>query len=315
MPSRAEIEAFVAAARHGGVTRAAELLHRSQPAISRRIGQLEAALGAPLLDRGAGSPTLTEAGRVFLPHAEAALAALKDGAAAVAGLEDETGGGIGLAIVGTLADSLVIAVLQDFLRRRPDVELDLRTATSAEVSELVRRGEVALGLRYDPPPTGDLTAHEVGREPLQLVCAADHRLAGRRLRRLDPLAGERWLVFPTTRSRPNTALQHAERTLAKAGLHDIERMVVDSLNAQKRLVEAGFGIALMPESAVRDELARGSLAAIDGPGLRLTQTVAAVCRRTGYLNGAARALLDELLAAKDRPISAPSPTSGRRRRP
>lgn len=297
MPSRAEIEAFVAVARHGGVTRAAELLHRSQPAISRRLSQLEAALGAPLLDRGSGGLVLTGAGEAFLPHAEAALAALKDGAAAVAALSDESAGEVSLAIVGTLADSPVIGVLQAFLRQRPAVALDLRTATSAEVSELVRRGEVALGLRYDPPPSGDLTNREIGAEPLHLVCAADHPLAGRRLRALTRLRGERWLVFPTRRSRPNSVLQHVQRALARAGVDDFETMIIDSLNAQKRLVEAGFGVALVPESAARDEIRRGSLAVIDAPALHLSQSVAVVSRRTGYLNGAARALLAELLAA------------------
>jgi len=281
----------VAVVRHGGVTRAADVLGRSQPAVSRRLSQLEATLGAELLDREVGSAALTEAGRVFLPHAEAALAALQDGAAAVAGLENDRAGGISLAIVGTLADSPVIGVLQAFLRERPGIELDLRTATSAEVSDLVRRGEVMLGLRYDPPESDGLIAQAVGEESLQLVCAADHALAGQRLKRLDRLAGERWLVFPTTRSRPNTALSHVQRVLARAGLEPLEQMVVDSLNAQKRLVEAGFGIALMPESAARQELERGSLRVIEGWGLAVSQTVAAVHRRRGYLNGAARALL------------------------
>ena len=319
MPSNTEIEAFVAVARQGGVTRAAEVLHRSQPAISRRIGQLEAKLGAPLLDRGAGPVGLTEAGRIFLPHAEAALAALKDGAAAVAGLEDEQRGGISLAIVGTLADSPVIAALQTFLRARPGIELDLRTATSAEVSELVRRGEVALGMRYDPPASDGLEVHDIGEEPLQLVCAPDHALAGRRLRRLDKLAGERWLVFPTTRSRPNTVLNLATQALLKAGLDAPRHMIVDSLNAQKRLVEAGFGIAMMPESAAREELRRGSLAAIDAPELRLSQRVAALHRRKGYLNGPARALLAELTSRGSTPISAKagraSPSAGTRPHP
>ena len=77
------LKTFVAIAELGGFTRAGARLQRSQPAISRRLGLLEQELGAPLFDRLRGRARLTEAGRVFRPHAEAALAALKDGQEAV----------------------------------------------------------------------------------------------------------------------------------------------------------------------------------------------------------------------------------------
>ena len=73
------IRTFLSIAQFGGFTRAAGQLHRSQPAISRRIGLIEQELGAPLLERVRGGVRLTEAGRAFLPFAEAALAAIKDG--------------------------------------------------------------------------------------------------------------------------------------------------------------------------------------------------------------------------------------------
>src|SRR5712692_11038954 len=81
-----ELQTFVSIARLGGLTRAAGQLHRSQPAITRRIKLLEDQLGVPLLERGRGGTMLTEAGRTFLPYAEAVLAALKDGAQAVQAL-------------------------------------------------------------------------------------------------------------------------------------------------------------------------------------------------------------------------------------
>jgi DNA-binding transcriptional LysR family regulator len=82
-----EIEAFVSIARLGGFARAAEALHRSQPAISRRIEMLEEQLRTSIFERVRGGVLLTAAGRSFLPYAEAALASLKDGTEAVRGLE------------------------------------------------------------------------------------------------------------------------------------------------------------------------------------------------------------------------------------
>ena len=97
-----DLETFVSIAQLGGVTRAAGRLHRSQPAITRRINLLEDQLGAPLFERGRGGAMLTEAGRTFLPYAQAILAALKDGTQAVQALQGEGHGAVSLAIVGTL---------------------------------------------------------------------------------------------------------------------------------------------------------------------------------------------------------------------
>src|SRR5260221_11960385 len=109
-----EIEPFVAVAELGGFPRAAQRLHRTQPAISRRLGLLEQELGAPMFERIRGNTSLTEAGRAFLPHAEAALAALKDGREAVRGLRTGMRGAISLALVGTLADTQIVDVLRSF---------------------------------------------------------------------------------------------------------------------------------------------------------------------------------------------------------
>src|SRR5215831_4877685 len=87
-----EIQSFVSIAQLGGVTRAASRLHRSQPAITRRIKLLENQLGVSLLERIRGGVILTQAGRAFLPHAEAVLASLKDGAQAVKALHEEERG-------------------------------------------------------------------------------------------------------------------------------------------------------------------------------------------------------------------------------
>ncbi len=84
-----EIETFVAIAELGGFTRASQKLHRTQPAISRRLSLLEQELGVPLFERIRGHARLTEAGHVFLPHAEAVLAALKDGREAVRAAESD----------------------------------------------------------------------------------------------------------------------------------------------------------------------------------------------------------------------------------
>src|SRR5262245_20946653 len=166
---------FVSIAQLGGVTRAAGQLHRSQPAITRRINLLEGQLGAPLVERGRSGAVLTEAGRTFLPYAQAVLAALKDGTQAVRSLQGEDHGAVSLAMVRTLAGTTIVEQLRCFSARHRNARLELRTANSFEVSDMVRRGEVGLGLRYFGDPSPELVCRLISEERLVLVCSAHHK--------------------------------------------------------------------------------------------------------------------------------------------
>jgi DNA-binding transcriptional LysR family regulator len=292
-----EIEAFVAIARHGGVTRAADRLHRSQPAISRRIRLLEGHLGTPLIERVRGRAMLTEAGEVFLPHAESVLAMIKDGAEAVRALRDAGHGTIMVALVGTLASTSIVGQLSAFRRDHPGIRVELCTANSHEVSNLVRRGEATFGLRYYSDPMPDLISEEVAAEVMIVVCAPDHPLAGATLDDASVLGADRWVGFPAAKGQVDRQAV-LSRQLAAAGLGQVEIVVIDSLTAQKRLVEAGFGLALMPESAVSEELRLGTLTVIKAAGLETAMPVAVVHRKRGFLSAAARSLLDVVRAGK-----------------
>nr|WP_274532165.1 LysR family transcriptional regulator [Ktedonobacter racemifer] len=151
-----EIEAFVTIQRTGGFTRAAELLHLSQPAVSRRIELLERELGVALFERLSNGIRLTEAGQAFLPYAQQVLTAIVDGKAAIHALEEEEQGTIELALVGTLASTQLTTHLQAFREAYPRVHLRLRTARSDEVSTLVQQGDAHLGLRYFADPHPDI---------------------------------------------------------------------------------------------------------------------------------------------------------------
>jgi DNA-binding transcriptional LysR family regulator len=295
------VETFLAIAELGSFTGAARRLHRSQPAISRRLEIVEHELGAPLFERLRGRARLTEAGRIFLPHAESALASLRDGRDAVRGLQAGIEGEISLALVGTLADTHVVTALRAFAARSAHVRLQLRTASSREVTDLVRRGEVTLGLRYFRVDRPELVSLDAGHEKMLVVAAAGHRLAGRRIRQTRLLVGERWIGFPSAPGERDSGQTLAQQ-LTRAGLNDAELTLIDSLTAQKRLAQAGFGLALVPESSVRDELRQGVLVALDVPSMQTTIPITAVHRRNGYLSAAAKALLALLTTGRDRGV-------------
>jgi DNA-binding transcriptional LysR family regulator len=131
----------------------------------------------------------------------------------------------------------------------------------------------------------------VDDERLVPVCAPDHPLSG--ARRVTPAAlrGERWLAFPPRAgSAPEPYASALERRLAACGLDAAEIVPIDSLTAQKRMVEAGFGLALMPASAVAEELAAGTLRELRAATLRATIPVVLVHRRNAFQSGATQAL-------------------------
>jgi DNA-binding transcriptional LysR family regulator len=297
-----ELEAFLCIAEAGAFTQASRRLARSQPAITRRIQHLEQALGCRLFERTGRKVALTEAGAALLPHAEAALASVRDGERAVRELAQHGARKLAvpallpIAIVGTLADSHIVDALREFEARFAGASVELRTATSLEVSRLVRSGESALGIRYGADADSRLESLPLGVEKLCVVVPASHRIRAGRLSDLGPLQGERWLGFPPPRGRPDAGAATLERQLVAAGAGQPAITTIDSLTAQKRLVQAGLGIALMTRSSVREELRIGSLRIIEVTSLRAELPVVIVRRRDGYQSRLALSFI-ELLAA------------------
>src|SRR5215831_20210062 len=163
---------------------------------------------------------LTEVGLTFLPYAEAVLAALKDGTQAVQALQGGDHGAVSLAIVGTLAGTTIVQQLRRFSARHTNARLELRTANSFEVSDMVRRGEVSLGLRYFGDPSPELISHQISEERIVVVCSAQHKWGGKRLRDADQLRANQWFSLPMTRHRGSFAHLLA-RQLASARLDDV----------------------------------------------------------------------------------------------
>src|SRR5262249_7439874 len=156
-----------------------------------------------------------------------------------------------LAIVGMLVEAPLARAFGELVRS--SMKLSVLTSTSAEVSRLVRRGEANLGVRYFADDDPDVISEEIGHERMCVVAARK------------PSSEQRWVGFPLTRTAKEDFGRLLQQQLAAAGLERAEVMPVDSLSAQKRLVEEGLGLALLPESSIREELRRGTLTLVDMP--------------------------------------------------
>lgn len=290
------LKTFITIHRTGGFSHAATVLGRSQPAISRRIALLEAELKAPLFERTGAGIVLSDAGRLLLPYAQQMLATMEDAARAVEAFRSGAAGSLSLAAVGTLASTNLTAILKRFAKRFPKVHVALRTATSAEVSDIVRGGEAAIGLRYFDDPAPDLICRAVGDERLVVACARNHRLAGNSVAKFIALRSERWIAFPIVPGRREASAQMVHTQFLMRGIDAFAWTPIDSLTAQKRLVEAGYGIALVPESAIHEELSGKTLATIRVRDLNAVNPIFAVVRKNGYLSKAAKHLIEMLKA-------------------
>ncbi|WP_051342212.1 LysR family transcriptional regulator [Pseudonocardia spinosispora] len=292
------VATFLAIVRHGGFTRASEVLHVSQPAISRRIRLLETELGAPLFERGARGVLLTEAGRSFLPYAETLATVVQDGLASVSEVHGGRSGEVTLAFIGTLAGTDLTDRLREFRDASPEVRFRIRTAPSDVVSDLVRRGEATLGLRYAEDTHPDLVSTTIGHEELLPVAPAGHPLLSERDLAPERLARYPWITFPARPGEPRQPYADAlETLLGRDALEVAEIVPIDSLTAQVRMVEAGFGLAVLPRSGVGTELSTGRLRVLDVPRARFAIPVVLVQRRAGFLSGAAQALRTLLLSS------------------
>jgi DNA-binding transcriptional LysR family regulator len=253
-----QLEAFVEAQRRGSITRAAEALDLTQPTVTARLHGLERELGTPLLVRGRRGVTLTAAGRRFLPRAMAALEAVRRGVADTRSARDAHGGFLTLGLASDLALYLAPAALAKFARTHPDVEVTVRSGRSRAVAEALRADEIEIALVSQLVVLPELAARPLFTEDVPVVVGKSHPFARRGRVAIEDLALSGLVV------RDPAAYLHALTLayFAQAGTAPRILMELDNTEACKRVVLAGFGAALLPEMAIRDELRRGELVTV-----------------------------------------------------
>ena len=292
-----QLEAFVEAARRGSVSRAAEALYLTQPSLTQRVRALEMDLGQQLLVRAGRGVRLTPAGRLFLPRAEAALAALSRGAEEVKTLRESQGGRLALAAVPDVATYVLPGVLGSYHRGHPAVEIVVHTGDAPAVAAMVAGGHVELGLSDRPLYLPAVAVHTVYEERIVAIAPPDHPLVPMEQAALAAFAAAGLVVHE-----PGGELYELTLALfAASGVVPRLAMRTSSTEMLTRMVAAGLGVALAPELAVREDLAAGRLALVPLEKIKLPRRPISVLLAEGAQpSGPARAFLD-LLAAEHFP--------------
>jgi DNA-binding transcriptional LysR family regulator len=254
----AQIEGFVEIARQGNMGRAAQALSISQPALSARLQALEVELGAGLFRRTHAGMVLTPAGRAFLPHADRAIDAIRSGGSLVRQLEQGVVGELALAVAPAVSAYVLPEILVRFTERHPNVRLLVRTGHSEEIVDLVARGEVELGI-VRQLRDARVRSRPLYEDELLLVARPDHPFAIAGAVDVSEISDAQLILFDRTSS----YFDVTNALFRIAGVVPRGVTEVDNIEAAKRMVERGLGVALLPGTAIADSLAGGLLREIE----------------------------------------------------
>jgi DNA-binding transcriptional LysR family regulator len=281
-----DLRVFATVAAERSFSRAAQKLHRTQPAVSQAVRRLEDQLGDRLFDRSSRDGTLTEAGRLLQDYAGRLLAMAADAETAVRELQQVRRGRVIVGANEAAVHSLLPAV-ESFARLHPQVTIDVRRVASRQVARAVLDRSLDFGVLTFAPAERGLQSVSLGRDALVMLVHPAHRLAARRRVSIEEVGREAVIAHNDPSPARERVLRLYERRRARLDI----RIALPSLDGIKRAVEMGMGVAVLPKRCALAEIAAGRLVAVDVPDLRPARQVRLVFRRGGELSHAAAAFL------------------------
>jgi len=281
-----QLEVFLTVTREGRFSRAAEKLHRTQSAVSQSIHKLEEDVGELLFDRSSRDGGLTDAGRLLQEYAERLLNLRNDASGALAELRELQRGKLAIA-ANEFTALYLLPVLAEFRRLHPMIRIMVQRSLGSHIPGDVLRHTSELGvLTYDPEEP-QLHSIVVYLDELIFVVPPTHPLAAESQVSIRQLGAESFVAHIVSSPYREKVIQTFKRH--KTPLHmDIE---LPTLQAIKRFVAMGNGVALLPEISVENELTRGELVRIPVRELRLHRKLRLVYRKAASISHAARAFL------------------------
>ncbi|HEV3430801.1 MAG TPA: pca operon transcription factor PcaQ [Paraburkholderia sp.] len=288
------LQCFLAVAQFGSVQQAAESLSITQPAVSKTIAELEAALGVKLFERGRHGAVPTREGQLFMPHASACVSALRQGVALLAREEGAVAATLDIGVLPTVATALLPPALRGFTVDWPRVSVRLMTGANAELLELLKAGAIsfAVGRLADPERMVGLSFEQLYNEPLAVVVRKGHPLVADAdaARSLAPFPTQFPLVLP-----PFGTLirQAADSLLAAWGAPPLTSFVeLLSVSVGRALALENDAVWFVPSGAVEYDLREGTLVRLPLPSAGGEEPVGLIQRTDTQPTAAGRALME-----------------------
>jgi DNA-binding transcriptional LysR family regulator len=283
-----QLETFLAVAEERSFSRAAARLHRTQPAVSQVIGKLEAELGETLVERTSRDGRLTDAGEVLREHAQKMLNLRADAEAALVELRSLHTGTLRLA-ANEYTCLYLLPVLDAFRRQHPRVKVEVQRALASRIADEVLQHSVEIGVLSFHPDDPMVRSMVVYRDELVCVVGPQHVLAGSAGKvSIQRLGREVFVAHNVASPMRQKVIQAFKRHKTPLNM-EVE---LPSLEAIKRFVAQGNGVALVPKLTVQPDLEAGALVAVKVPELEMERRLRLVYRRQAALSHAARAFLE-----------------------
>lgn len=281
-----QLETFLTVAREGSFSRAAKKLYRTQPAISQTVRKLEDEIGEPLFDRSSREGILTDTGKVLLEYAEKLLNMRGEAISALHELKEMNKGKLSIA-ANEFTCLYLLPVLNEFRRLHPMVKVTIERALASHIPDELLNHSVEMGL-LTYRPDDSLRSILVYRDELAFVVPPTHPLARSKDVSIKQLGAEYFVAHHVPSPYRAKVLDTFQKR--KVPLHmDVE---MPSIEAIKKFVALGNGVALIPGICVEDELRRGDLVRVPCKDLIFERKVRLVYRKNAALSHAARAFMN-----------------------
>ncbi|HKG21595.1 MAG TPA: LysR family transcriptional regulator [Blastocatellia bacterium] len=292
-----QLEIFLTVAREGSFSRAAEKLYRTQPAISQSIRKLERELGESLFDRSSRDGTLTDAGQMLREYAQKLLNLRGEARAALKELRDMHKGKLSIS-ANEFTCLYLLPLLEEFRRLYPMIKVTVHRSFARRIPEDVLKHGSELGVLSFDPEESQLRSIVVYRDELAFVVHPRHPLASARQVSIAQLGAESFVAHNVESPYRARVLQAFKRHKTPLNM-DVELPTIEAI---KRYVAIGSGVALVPGICVEAEIARGELARIAVKELKIERKLRLVYRKNASLSHAARAFLKvaESVAARQK---------------
>jgi DNA-binding transcriptional LysR family regulator len=281
-----QLETFLAVAEERSFSRAAARLHRTQPAVSQAIAKLEGELGEVLLERSSRDGTLTDAGEVLREYAVKLLNLRTEAVGALTELRELHRGRLNLA-ANEYTSLFLLPVLDEFRRTNPRIKVSVQRALASRISDEVLSHSVEIGVLSFRPDDPQIRSVVVYRDELDFVVHPKNPLAKAGEVSIQQLGTQNFIAHNISSPQRQKVFDTFKRykTPLRIGVE------LPSLEAIKRFVEMGNGVALVPGLTVRTELASGALVRVRVKELQLERRLRLVYRKQASLSHVAVAFL------------------------
>jgi DNA-binding transcriptional LysR family regulator len=286
-----QLETFLAVNQERGFSRAAVHLRRTQPAVSHTIRRLEEEIGEPLFERTSREGTLTAAGELLRDYAQRLLTLRREAAAALEELRSLERGRLHLA-ANEYTCLYLLPVLDRFRRQYPHISVLVQRALASRIPAHVLDRTVEMGIVTFRPDDPQLQSIGVYTDSVVLIVNPEHPLAKEKKVPLRDLGAENFMAHNVVSPLRRRVIELFQKHKTPLNMN----VELPSLEAIKRFVAMGNGVALVPGLTVQHELARGELVQVQVPELKIERQLLMVHRRNATQSHAALAFLKSVKA-------------------